>query len=82
MYKAAYELGVRIPDDLSVVGFDGIEMGEVLGPPLTTLSIFPKKIGAKAAQLLVEAISGQHTRGFREVVMKHALVERASVRSL
>lgn len=82
VYKAAYELGLRIPDDLSVVGFDGVEMGEVLGPPLTTLSIFPKKIGAKAAQLLVETIGGQHTRGYREIVVKHALVERESVRSI
>ncbi len=82
VYKAANQLGLRIPDDISVVGFDGIEFGELLGPPLTTLSIFPRQIGEKAAEILLSVISGQQGRSLVEHVMKHALIERASVRDI
>ena len=82
VYKALHELGLRIPEDISVVGFDGIELGEVLGPPLTTLSIFPRQIGECAANMLLEVTSGKHTRGYLEHVVKHALIERASVRPI
>ncbi|MFA6242024.1 MAG: LacI family DNA-binding transcriptional regulator [Candidatus Hydrogenedentales bacterium] len=82
VYRAAYELGLRIPEDLSVVGFDGIELGEVLGPPLTTLSVFPRRIGEIAADMLLTIINGKHRRGGMEHVIEHALIERSSVRSV
>jgi LacI family transcriptional regulator len=81
-YKAAHELGLRIPDDLSVMGFDGIELGEVMGPPLTSVSIFPRTIGETAAILLLEVIDGRHRRGYVKRVIEHALIERESVRQL
>ncbi|MBX7257628.1 MAG: LacI family transcriptional regulator [Candidatus Hydrogenedentes bacterium] len=82
VYRAAYELGLRIPEDVSVVGFDGIELGEVLGPPLTTLSVFPRRMGEIAAEMLLAIINGKHRRGHMEHVIEHALIERASVRSV
>ena len=81
-YKAAYELGLRIPEDVSVMGFDGINLGEVLGPPLTCVSIFPEKIGRTAASLLLEIIEGKHRNGCVKKVIDHALIERESVRQL
>ena len=82
VYRAAHELGLKIPEDISVVGFDGIELGEVLGPPLTTLSVFPRRMGEIAAEMLLAIINGKHRRGHQEHVMEHALIERASVRSV
>ena len=38
VYEAARQLGLRIPEDLSVVGFDDIQTSEFMGPPLTTVS--------------------------------------------
>jgi len=37
VYEAARQLGLRIPEDLSVVGFDDIQTSEFMGPPLTTV---------------------------------------------
>lgn len=48
---AARDLGLRVPDALSVVGVDGHEMGEAFG--LTTIRQFPERQGARAAQRLL-----------------------------
>lgn len=51
---AARDLGLRVPDDLSVVGVDGHEIGEMFG--LTTVSQSPERQGARAAELLLELL--------------------------
>lgn len=48
--------GLRIPEDISIVGFDGIPLSRVLRPKLTTLCQDSETLGARAAQLLIEAI--------------------------
>ncbi|WAC53364.1 substrate-binding domain-containing protein [Frigoribacterium sp. SL97] len=52
-------LGVRVPDDVSVAGFDGIELGSYVRPGLTTLTTAPRLIGAEAARLLLSAVEGE-----------------------
>jgi LacI family transcriptional regulator len=81
-YRAAHELGLDIPGDLSVVGFDGIDFAELLGPPLTSVDIFPEEQGRQAAHLLVRAIRNQTGRGVVTQWVEPKLIERASVRSL
>lgn len=51
---AARDLGLRIPDELSVMGVDGHEMGEVLG--LTTIDQFPREQGMRAVERLIALI--------------------------
>ncbi len=48
--------GLRVPEDISIVGFDGIPLSRVLRPKLTTLCQDSETLGARAAQLLIEAI--------------------------
>ncbi|WP_181704973.1 LacI family DNA-binding transcriptional regulator [Chthonobacter rhizosphaerae] len=53
------EAGVRVPGDVSVVGFDGIEVGDYCAPRLTTIRQPSRDMGREAARLLVAAIRGE-----------------------
>jgi DNA-binding LacI/PurR family transcriptional regulator len=52
------ELGLAVPDDISVAGYDGIALGSYLRPTLTTVRTAPAEIGAEAARLLLDVIDG------------------------
>lgn len=54
----AIELGISVPQQLSVTGYDGIQLGEYVRPTLTTLKTSPRLIGAEAARLLLDQIGG------------------------
>ena len=60
MFEAA-ELGVNIPDDLSIVGFDNHPLTEHLRPSLTTIDILADKMAEIAADALVDAIETGNT---------------------
>ncbi|GAA4674777.1 LacI family DNA-binding transcriptional regulator [Frondihabitans cladoniiphilus] len=52
----ASELGFRVPEDVSVAGYDGIELGTYVRPALTTIRTNPRLIGREAARMLLDAI--------------------------
>jgi DNA-binding LacI/PurR family transcriptional regulator len=55
--RAAHLSGLGVPDDLSVVGFDGIALGEDLTPALTTIAQPNSDIGRRSVELLVQAMA-------------------------
>ena len=57
--RALREAGLRVPTDVSVVGFDDIALAEHFDPPLTTVRIPAHSLGETAGQLLVERIAGR-----------------------
>ncbi|MFD0858972.1 LacI family DNA-binding transcriptional regulator [Roseovarius aquimarinus] len=57
--KAARLMGKSVPQDLSVVGFDGIEIGRLLELPLATIETAPHAMGRQAAQTLLEMLQGK-----------------------
>ena len=61
-YKAAHALGRRIPDDLSVVGFDDIALARMLEPELTTVAIPAEQIGAQAMEIVLGLVDGERGR--------------------
>ena len=59
LYLAARERGIRIPDELSVVGFDDLPFAKVFTPPLTTIRIDPEALGSEAFELLAVLLAGE-----------------------
>lgn len=83
VYEAAAELHLRIPDDLSVVGHDDINMASVMEPKLTTMHQPIFEMGRRAVYLLLDYIACNRPRALQEsVVLAADLVERGSVRRL
>ncbi len=70
-YIAASDRNLRIPDDISFVGFDGIPFSQISVPRLTTVHQNTEKIGRTAAEILLERINGKELTDQR----KHALIE-------
>lgn len=78
-YRILQGLGRRIPDHLSVVGYDDLDFSPMLSPPLTTIHADIEGTGANAFALLLEALAGMPPR---QVLQPVRLVERGSVRSV
>ncbi|MCA9989929.1 MAG: LacI family DNA-binding transcriptional regulator [Ardenticatenaceae bacterium] len=55
--RAARDLGIRVPDELSVIGIDDIPLAAYFEPPLTTLRQDFEAIGREAARLLIQAVA-------------------------
>jgi LacI family transcriptional regulator len=75
--RAAAEQGVSVPRDLSVIGFDGIEMGAFTYPALTTVGYPIRAIGEAAATVLIERIAGTQRKS-REIVIEPRIILRES----
>jgi LacI family transcriptional regulator, galactose operon repressor len=74
--RAASEAGLRVPDDLSVVGFDDIQLAPHVTPPLTTIRQDKAGLGAAAGTALIELIGGARNAGV--VTLPVDLVARGS----
>lgn len=72
------KLGVRVPDQLAVVGFDNSRWAEVITPALTTVEQPFNAIGETAAHLLVDRMSGRYTGPPRRVLLPTRLIVRQS----
>lgn len=59
--KAAWHLGLKVPDDISVTGFDDIYYVSTIIPPLTTIHQPMDELAAQAVQLLIERINHPFT---------------------
>ncbi len=59
VYQAARELGLHIPRDVSVIGFDNLREAVYLNPPLTTVDQFLEKTGMVATEMLVKLAAGE-----------------------
>ena len=77
VYRACHQLGVKIPGDLSVIGYDNLFYSDYLVPPLTTIHQPKYEMGQKAAELLVRRISGGKDAP-EQIVLQNHLVERSS----
>ncbi len=77
VYKAVFEAGKRIPEDYSVMGFDGLEVAKYFHPSLTTMEQPCSQMVKHSIELLMEAINGETEE--KQMILDAALQERDSV---
>jgi LacI family transcriptional regulator, galactose operon repressor len=76
---AADSLGLKVPDDLSVIGYADLDVAKVAKPALTTLRQDPRHIGETAAQIMLDRLEGRITRSSpMSVLDRPTLVVRES----
>lgn len=77
-YKAVTDMGLRIPEDISIVGFDDIDMAKFSNPPLTTILVYKEEIGSIAVRNLLRILNNDEDKEPITVVPTK-LIERESV---
>ncbi|MEK8131835.1 LacI family DNA-binding transcriptional regulator [Paenibacillus filicis] len=73
---AVKEAGLRVPEDVAIVGFNDMEIAEYMSPPLTSIRIQPELMGRMAVKLLVDRIKGRDIPV--QVVVPSQLIVRSS----
>ena len=76
------ERGLRIPEDISVVGYDGISFAQILEPKLTTLCQDTRAIGRIAAEKLIDLIENPKTALVDKFLVDGTLFKGASVKKV
>lgn len=79
--KALQERGYRIPEDISLIGFDDLPFSEISFPPLTTLRVPKQEMGKLAAQRVIELIQNP-TSAVTKTQVCTTFVERQTVKQL
>jgi DNA-binding LacI/PurR family transcriptional regulator len=72
--------GLSVPDDVSVAGFDGIALGRMMDPPLTTIEMPDASMGAAAASLLLDI--AENAAPPRHLEVAHSLKRGGTVRAI
>jgi LacI family transcriptional regulator len=75
--RAAREAGIRVPSDLSLVGVNDIPLVGLIDPPITTIRVPQREMGAIAARMLIALIEGEPVKR-RHVLLETSLVVRGS----
>jgi LacI family transcriptional regulator len=79
--EVAAELGLRVPEDLSIVGFDNIPESALCTPALTTVEQPIRTMGYRAVELLIQLIRGE-TPETTHITLATRLVKRQSTRAV
>lgn len=80
--KAFGEAGIKVPDDLSTIGFDDLPLSSVVDPPLTTVQVSKARIGRMAVQLLAARMKAEPDSPPVKVLIGGKLIVRKSVRRI
>ena len=78
VYEAARKHGIRIPQDMAVLGFSNIPFGRYLSPPLTTVHQDAEALGCEAFRLLLKEISNPNNSAKEHVIIPTKLIIRES----
>ncbi len=76
--RAIYEAGLRVPDDISIVGYGASSLAAMLAPPLTTVQCAPYTLGQIAAQTVLRLATQHDIASASASILPVALLQRAS----
>ena len=79
--RAIKESGYRIPEDISVIGFDNIAFGMISDPPLSTVNVYKQELGARAVRELL-SMADKDCRAKVKIQVCTDFVERGSVKEI
>ncbi len=79
LLRALQELGLGVPEEVSIIGHDDVELLEYLSPPLTTIGSPKAEMGRRAAEMLIRQIEASEVLPVEKVYLDGELVLRASV---
>ncbi|WP_243665050.1 substrate-binding domain-containing protein, partial [Rhodothermus marinus] len=80
--RALQELGIRVPDEVSVMGFDDLAFLRYTPWPLSTVRVPKETMGEKAAEILIRNIEADQPVPIEKVHLDFELVLRATTRAL
>ena len=80
--NAIAERGLKVPDDISIVGFDGIRIARHIEPKLTTLKQDTRQLGMRAAEKVISLIENPRTTLIEQIVVEGEVYEGGSVRRI
>ena len=81
MLKALAQRGIRVPEDVSVISINGDSPGEFMNPPLTTVDVQTKRLGAETIYALLDQMETGRTY-YKKIEFAPRLLMRGSVRSV
>ncbi|MCD7972166.1 MAG: LacI family transcriptional regulator [Candidatus Azobacteroides sp.] len=79
---AAKQLGLRIPEDVSICGFSNSNISQDTDPMLTTMDQHPIRIGEEAMKLLIDKIENEDNKNRKNKIIKTSLIIRQTTRKL
>lgn len=82
LLRALRELGIGVPDEVSVIGFDNLDLLEYLAMPLTTVNVPKFEMGRSAAEMLLRQIDSRKPLPQEKVTLDAELVIRETTRAL
>jgi LacI family transcriptional regulator, repressor for deo operon, udp, cdd, tsx, nupC, and nupG len=83
LLQAAFQLGITVPDDISIIGFDDIDFAAFTVPPLTTLRQSGVSMGEIGSNLLIDMIEQkQESSNISDIVLPPSLIIRQSTSSI
>ena len=77
--KTLYRLNRRVPEDVSIIGFDNIKAGEYMSPQLSTFNIPRQEIGEEVAKYVANSIKS-HQIPYSQIIIRCNFIERESNR--
>ncbi len=80
--KAFKERGYKVPEDISIIGFDNLPLCAFMDPPLTTMDVSKKQIGKMAMRMIINRINNDFNAPAVKISISGELIQRKSVKQL